>query len=298
MDNKTKIFSKKKIKISRNRISFSTKENDFLFDEINKRLIEKLFFIKRKFPNVLEIGSRFGKTLEIYPYKKDIKKFFVTDISFEMLDKEKNKLKKDKKKELFYFLNIDEEKIPIDKEKLNLVISNLYLHWSNDIVSTFSEIYRILKADGLFLGSIFGNDTLKELKYSVYTAENKILKKVTPRVSPFIKMQDAGSLLQKSGFQLPVIDRDVIKIFFKDIYSLMKSIRGMGESNSLIERKKNFTQKKILDLANEIYLKNFSENNKIYATFEILYLTGWTKHSTQQKPLKPGSAKEKLEDFL
>ena len=105
-------------------------------------------------------------------------------------------------------------------------------------------------------------------------------------------------LLQKIGYQLPVIDRDIIKIYYKDLFSLMHDIKNMGESNSLIERKKNFTSKKILNLANKIYKENFSKNNKIFATYEILYLTGWKKHKDQQKPLKPGSASKRLSEAL
>ena len=130
------------------------------------------------------------------------------------------------------------------------------------------------------------------------SAEDKISKSVSPRVSPFLRLQDAGTLLQKVGFQLPVIDKDSIKIFYHDIFSLMKDLKGMGESNSLINRKKSFTTKKLFDVANEIYKKKFSENKKIYATFEILYFIGWSKHSSQQKPELPGSAKKKLAEAL
>ena len=196
------------------------------------------------------------------------------------------------------FLSLDEENLPFKNNQFNLVFSNLYLHWSNDLIKVLNEIYRILRPDGLFLCSIFGSETLNELKYSLCTAEDKILKSITPRVSPFIRLQDAGSLLQKVGFQLPVIDRDSIKIFYDDMFSLMKDLKGMGESNSLIGRKKNFTTKKLFSEANQIYKKKFSKNKKIYATFEILYFIGWSKHSSQQRPMVPGSAKKRLADVL
>ena len=174
----------------------------------------------------------------------------------------------------------------------------MYLHWANDLYKVLNEIYRILKPDGLFLCTVFGSETLNELKYSLCNAEDKISKSISPRVSPFLRLQDAGSLLQKVGFQLPVIDRDTIKIFYDDIFSLMKDLKGMGESNSLINRKKNFTTRKLFNLANKIYKNKFSNEKKIYATFEILYLIGWTKHISQQKPKSPGSAKKKLADAL
>ena len=289
-----KIFSKKKNQISRNRIANNSKEYDYLFDEVNKRLFERLSIIKRKFNNVLELGSRTGNTINFFNTRKDIKNLLITDLSKDMLLQAKQKNFREKK----YFINLNESNLPFKNKKFNLVFSNLYLHWSNDFLMNLNEIYRVLKPDGVFLCSIFGSETLKELKYSLCTAEEKITKNITPRVSPFIKLQDAGSLLQKVGFQLPVIDKDTIKILYNDLFSLMRDLRGMGESNSLINRKKNFTTKKIFNLANNIYKKNFSEKRKIYATFEIFYLIGWSKHINQPKPKKPGSASKKLADAL
>ena len=294
MVNNIKIFSKKKNQISRNRASTKYKKYDYLFNEVNKRLFDRLKFIKRKFVNTLEIGSKTGNTISLFNKKKDIKRIFISDISKEMLlIAKKQKINKQK-----FFLSIDEENLPFKNNQFNLVFSNLYLHWSNDLFKVLNEIYRTLKPDGLFLCSIFGSETLNELKYSLCSAEDKISKNISPRVSPFIRLQDAGTLLQKAGFQLPVIDRDSIKIFYHDIFSLMKDLKGMGESNSLINRKKIFTTKKLFDVANKIYKKKFSENKKIYATFEILYFIGWSKHSSQQNPEIPGSAKKRLADAL
>ena len=294
MVNNIKIFSKKKNQISRNRASTKYKKYDYLFNEVNKRLFDRLKFIKRKFINTLEVGSKTGNTISLFNKKKDIKKIFISDISKEMLlIAKKKKINKQK-----IFLSLDEENLPFKNNQFNLVFSNLYLHWSNDLFKVLNEIYRTLKPDGLFLCSIFGSETLNELKYSLCSAEDKISKSISPRVSPFIRLQDAGTLLQKAGFQLPVIDRDSIKIFYHDIFSLMKDLKGMGESNSLINRKKIFTTKKLFDVANKIYKKKFSENKKIYATFEILYFIGWSKHSSQQNPEIPGSAKKRLADAL
>ena len=294
MVNNIQIFSKKKNQISRNRASTKYKKYDYLFNEVNYRLFDRLKFIKREFASTLEIGSRTGNTINLFNKKKDIKKIFISDISKEMLLIAK-KRQTDKQK---IFLILDEENLPFNNKQFNLVFSNLYLHWSNDLFKVLNEIYRTLKPDGLFLCSIFGSETLNELKYSLCSAEDKISKSISPRVSPFIRLQDAGVLLQKVGFQLPVIDKDNIKIFYDDIFFLMKDLKGMGESNSLIDRKKNFTTKKLFSVANEIYKKKFSKNKKIYATFEILYFIGWSTHSSQQKPKRPGSAKKRLADVL
>ena len=294
MVNNIKIFSKKKNLISRNRASIKYKKYDYLFDEANGRLFERLKSIKRGFKNTLEIGSRTGNTIELFNKKNDIKNIFISDISKKMLLIAK-KRKSNKQKN---FLILDEENLPFKNRQFNLVFSNLYLHWANDLYKVLNEIYRILKPDGLFLCTVFGSETLNELKYSLCSAEDKISKSISPRVSPFLRLQDAGTLLQKSGFQLPVIDKDTIKIYYDDIFSLMKDLKGMGESNSLINRKKIFTTKKLFNLANKIYKNKFSTKKKIYATFEILYFIGWTKHTSQQKPKSPGSAKKKLADAL
>jgi len=294
MVNNIKIFSKKKNQISRNRASTKYKKYNYLFNEINNRLFDRLKFIKRQFVNTLEIGSKTGNTVNLFNKKKDIKKIFISDISKEMLLMAK-KIKTNKQK---FFLSLDEENLPFKNKQFNLVFSNLYLHWSNDLFKVLNEIYRVLKPDGLFLCSIFGSNTLNELKYSLCNAEDKVLKSISPRVSPFIRLQDAGTLLQKVGFQLPVIDRDNIKIFYDDIFSLMRDLKGMGESNSLINRRKIFTTKELFNVTNKIYKKKFSENKKIYATYEILYFIGWTKHSSQQNPEIPGSAKKRLADAL
>ena len=139
---------------------------------------------------------------------------------------------------------------------------------------------------------------MKELKYSLYKAESELTNEVTPRVSSFLTMQQTGSLLQNVGFNLPVVDKDIIKIFYRDLFDLMHDIKSMGESNSLVGRKKSFTSKKVLEMANKIYKKKFLERNKIYATYEILYLIGWKKHSSQPKPKRPGSATKTFSEVL
>ena len=294
MVNNIKIFSKKKNQISRNRALVDHENYDYLFNEINERLFDRLKLIKRKFSNTLELGSRFGNTVDLLNKKKDIKKIFLSDISKEMLLIAKKKQTSKQK----IIIRLDEENLPFKNNQFNMVFSNLYLHWSNDLLKALHEIYKILKPDGLFICSLFGSETLNELKYSLCSAEDKIFKSISPRVSPFLRLQDAGTLLQKVGFQLPVVDKDNIKIFYDDIFSLMKDLKGMGESNSLINRKKTFTTRKLFHEANKIYKKKFSENNKIYATFEILYFIGWTKHLSQQRPKRPGSAKKRLADAL
>ena len=298
MESKLYIFSKKKLKNSRDRVAIRNTGGHFLFNEINKRLTERLLLIKKKSFTILELGSRTGTTLKNLPKEKNIKKFFFTDISHKMLIKAKEKIIFNNSIKNKVFINLNEEKIPFKEKVFDLVLSNLYLHWSNNFFECLNEINRILKPNGLFLASFFGNETLKELKYSLYKAESELTNEVTPRVSSFLTMQQTGSLLQNVGFNLPVVDKDIIKIFYRDLFDLMHDIKSMGESNSLVGRKKSFTSKKVLEMANKIYKKKFLERNKIYATYEILYLIGWKKHSSQPKPKKPGSATKTFSEVL
>jgi len=298
MESKIDIFSKKKLKNSRDKLAVRNSANHFLFNEINKRLAERLLLIKKNFFKTLELGSRTGATLKNLPKEKKIENFFFTDISHKMLVKAKKEIKFDKLIKKKVFINLNEESLPFKEKTFDLVISNLYLHWSNNIVGSLSEINRILKPDGLFLASFFGDETLKELKYSLYSAESDLTNQATPRVSPFLTMQQIGSLLQNVGFNLPVVDKDIIKFFYKDLFDLMHDIKLMGETNNLLSRKKSFTSKKILQAANKIYKRDFSAKNKIYATYDILYLIGWKKHPSQQKPKKPGSATQNFSEFL
>ena len=298
MENKIEIFSERKIKKTRDKITLKKDQDNILFNKVNQRLSERLLLIKKNNFKICELGSRTGLTMKSIPKEKKVKKFFFTDISHQILVNAKEKIIYDDSIQNKAFINLNNESLPFKERFFDLVLSNLYLHWSNNFSVCLNEINRVLKPDGLFLASLFGNETLQELKYSLYKAEDKLTNTVTPRVSPFLNMQQIGSLLQTAGFNLPVIDKDTIKILYKDLTHLMYDIKSMGESNSLMERKQNFTPARIFDAAGKIYKKEFSRGNKIYATFEILYLIGWKKHKSQQKPKKPGSARKDLSEFL
>ena len=295
MESKPDIFSKKNLS---ERILIEDSSSHSLFNEINKRLTERLLLIKKKKFKAIELGSRTNTTLENLSKEKNIKNFFFSNISYPMLLKTKSKILINNSIKNKSFINLNEENIPFKEKIFDLVLSNLYLHWSNDIYKCLTEINRILKPDGLFLASLFGNETLKELKYSLYIAESKLTNKVVPSIPSFLNIQQTGSLLQNTGFNLPVVDKDIIKIFYKDIFDLMQDIKLMGGNNNFIGRKKISMSNKIFNMANKIYKKKFSKVNKIYATYEILYLIGWKKHSSQQKPKKPWSATRSLSEVL
>jgi len=193
----------------------------------------------------------------------------------------------------------DEEMLPYARESLDLVISNLSLHWVNDLPGCFAQIRQSLKPDGLFMATIFGGDSLHELRHSLMQAEVNLKGGVSPHISPFVDIKDAGSLLQRAGFALPVVDRDCITVTYADMFRLMKELSGMGEGNALQKRFRGLSSRTVMMEAARIYQDKFAdERGRIKARFEIITLMGWAPHESQQKPLKPGSGKVNLGEVL
>jgi SAM-dependent methyltransferase len=193
----------------------------------------------------------------------------------------------------------DEERLPFADESLDLVVSSLALHWSNDFVGALIQIRRALKPDGLFIGAILGGETLTELRQSLIAAEAEIRGGAGPRVSPFADPSDGAGLLHRAGFALPVADVDRVTVRYAHPLKLMADLRAMGETNVLLERAPQPLNRAVLARAFEIYAERFADpDGRVPATFEILTLTGWAPHPEQQKPLRPGSAKMRLADAL
>jgi len=193
----------------------------------------------------------------------------------------------------------DEELLPFADGAFDLIISNLSLHWVNDLPGALIQARRALKPDGLFLAAMLGGHTLTELRQSLMEAETKVEGGFSPRVSPFVDVRDGGDLLQRAGFALPVADADVISVSYTDPFRLLADLRGMGAANAVFERRKGATRRATLMAAAEAYRNNFGgPDGRLPATFEVIYLTAWAPHPSQQKPLRPGSARSRLSDAL
>jgi SAM-dependent methyltransferase len=193
----------------------------------------------------------------------------------------------------------DEEALPLQAASLNLAVSLLSLQNTNDLPGTLIQIRRALKPDGLFLAALYGGSTLTELRQCFLEAEAETTGGVTPHVSPFADLRDMGGLLQRAGFMLPVADSDVITVRYGSIFSLFADLRGMGLTNALMARSRKPLRRATLTRLAEIYTERFADpDGKIRASFEILWLSGWAAHDSQQQPLKPGSAKARLADAL
>lgn len=192
----------------------------------------------------------------------------------------------------------DDETLDLAPESCDLVIHALALHWSNDPVGQLIQSARALRPDGLFIAAAFGGQTLAELRAALAEAEVAVTGGLSPRVLPMAEIRELGGLLQRAGLALPVADSQTRRLSYRDAFHLMRDLRAMGEGNALSARRRNFTRRAVMGQAAAIYAENFSESDRVIATFETLFLTAWKPHESQQKPLRPGSAVQRLDEAL
>lgn len=193
----------------------------------------------------------------------------------------------------------DPELLPLAAGSLDLAVSLLALQAVNDLPGTLIQLRRALRPDGLFLGCLLGGATLTELRQSFAQAESEIEGGISPRVAPFAAVREAGALLQRAGFALPVADTDTLTVRYADPFGLMRDLRAMGMTNVLTERRRTPLRRTTLGRTAEVYAERFSDpDGRVRATFEVLWLSGWVPHESQQKPLRPGTAKSRLADAL
>jgi SAM-dependent methyltransferase len=193
----------------------------------------------------------------------------------------------------------ENETLPLRPESLDLIVSGLALQFVNDLPGVLAQIRRALKPDGLLLAAMIGGDTLTELRQSFAAAEAECEGGVSPRVAPFADLRDIGSLLQRAGFALPVTDVDRIVARYDSAFALMADLRRMGATNILVERRRTPTRRATLLRMAQIYAERFADpDGRIRATFDVIWLSGWAPHQSQQQPLKPGSAKASLAEAV
>jgi SAM-dependent methyltransferase len=193
----------------------------------------------------------------------------------------------------------DEEALPLRDASLDLVVSALALQFVNDLPGTLIQIRRALVPDGLLLAALAGGDTLTELRQAFAAAEAEVEGGISPRVVPFADVRDLGALLQRAGFALPVTDVDRVMARYPSPIALLHDLRRMGAANPLIERSRRPLRRATLTRMIEIYGERFSDRDgRVRATFEIVWLSGWAPHASQQQPLAPGSARRRLADAL
>ncbi|MER8702455.1 methyltransferase domain-containing protein [Mesorhizobium sp. M1273] len=191
------------------------------------------------------------------------------------------------------------ETVPFEPESLDLAVSLLSLQAMNDIPGMLVQVRRALKPDGLFLGAFAGTGTLSELRESLLAAETELYGGASPRVIPFTDVRDAGALLQRAGLALPVADVETITVRYDSLFGLIADLRAMGETSALVDRSRRPGTRALFARAAEIYAERFSDaDGRVRASFSMVWMSGWAPDASQQKPLKPGSAKISLKTIL
>jgi len=193
----------------------------------------------------------------------------------------------------------DDEVLALAPGAHDLVIHALCLHWAQDPVGQLIQCRRALRPDGLFLGALFGGQTLHELRAALAEAEAAVTGGLSPRVLPMAEIRDLGGLLQRAGFALPVADGATRRVLYRDALHLMHDLRAMGEASALAARPRQPLRRAVLTEATNRYAMAFgAEEGRVCATFETIFLTGWAPDDSQPKPLRPGSATKRLADAL
>lgn len=273
--------------IARRRHAINLGAEMFLLERVAQELAERLSAVKRRFSLALDLGTPGGALVAALQQGGQIDRI----IACEPLA--------DLRNALAMGVVGDEESLPFGDEKFELICSALSLQWVNDLPGTLVQIRRALKPDGLLLAALIGGETLNELRESLAAAESEIDGGASPRVSPFAEVRSLGSLLQRANFALPVIDVDRHVVRYKDLRNLFHDLKRMAATNALVERSRKPLSKKAIERATEIYAERFSDSDgRLRATFDVLWLSGWAPHESQQKPLKPGSATTRLADAL
>jgi SAM-dependent methyltransferase len=290
MSESMNVFDRRLVRRNRDRAASKLAEHDFLFREVAERLADRLDDVTRKFPRALDLGCHGGELAAILRGRGGIETLVQCELSPVMAQQAQKNGRAT--------LVADEEILPFAPESFDLVISNLSLHWVNDLPGCLIQIRQCLKPDGLFLAAMLGGETLAELRQALMEAELATNGGVSPRVSPFADLRDAGGLLQRAGFALPVVDGDRLTATYPDILALMRDLRGMGEANAVQARPRRFAPRTLFTRADRLYRCSAAADGRLPASFQIMTMTAWAPHAAQQQALPRGSARTRLADAL
>lgn len=258
------IFDRQQIKKNRNRAAQQFMQYDFFLREICARLGDRLLDVKRQFPTALNLGAYNGVMAEYIPASAGVKTLIHAEQSTNFLT-QIDGLK----------VQTDEEFLPFADNSFDLVLCPATLHFVNDLPGSLIQIYRALKPGGMFLACMPGGESLKELRASMESAELTMTAGISPRICPFIDVKDAGALLQRAGFILPVADSDALMIGYQQPLKLMADLRGNAQNNAMTARSKRFLRRQIFHAALEYYQRHYKDSGRYMATAEIITLTGW-----------------------
>jgi len=269
------VFDRALVRRRRDRAAPAFSGYEFLFAETAANLVERLQLIRRSFPHALDLGCHAGAAGRLAAAAKGIERLVSCDLSLAFADGADG-----------FPVVADEEALPFADASFDLVLSNLSLHWVNDLPGALIQIRRALRPDGFFVAAMLGGETLKELRHCLFEAELAVTGGAAPRLSPFATLADAGQLLRRAGFALPVADTEIITVTYADIFRLMADLRGMGETNALVARPRRPLGREVLLETARRYAETYAEpDGRLPATFQILHLAGWAPDPSQQQPV-------------
>jgi NADH dehydrogenase [ubiquinone] 1 alpha subcomplex assembly factor 5 len=281
------VFDRRILRLRRGRVAPALPGFDFLIREAALRLLERLGDVRRQFPLALELGCHTGQLAVALRDNAQVGQLIQADLAYDMVCHAPGPR-----------LVADEEALPFRPACLDLVISCFSLHWVNDLPGTLAQIRYALKPDGLFLAIMPGGTTLLELREALMRAELETTGGAGPRVSPFVDVRDAGMLLQRAGFALPVADAETVTVTYDHPLKLMAELRRMGEASALVQRGRAL-DRAALWRACEIYRELFGDSaDRIPATFQLLTLSGWAPDPSQPQPVRRGSGQVNLAEAL
>jgi SAM-dependent methyltransferase len=282
------IFDRELMARRRDRFAAAATEHDFLLERVADDLMQRLSFIRRRFPVAVNLGAYHGVV------GHHLRASGVADM---VIDVELSKRLVERCPGPS--VRADEELLPFRAASLDLVVSGLALHLVNDLPGALAQIQRALKPDGLLLAALLGGRTLYELREAFVLAEAEHDAGSSPHVAPFADVRDLGGLLQRAQLALPVADSDTVMVHYSDPFALMRELQAMGASNMLHERRRRPMRRGTLLRAAQAYAERHARpDGRIPATFEIVTVTGWAPHESQQQPLQPGSSRQRLADAL
>ncbi|MEX2200595.1 MAG: methyltransferase domain-containing protein [Dongiaceae bacterium] len=291
MNDPIRVFDRRRVARHRDRAAAGLDAHGFLFETIGERLADRLDDVRRRFPLALDLGCHDGILRRLIGDRGGIETLIQSDLS--------ERFARASSMPDAPALVADEEALPFAAGTFDLVLSNLSLHWVNDLPGALLQIRHALKPDGLFLATLFGSETLGELRWSLLAAESALSGGAHQRVAPFADLRDAAGLLQRAGFALPVADSDTITVTYENAFRLMADLRGMGEQSPLLDAPRGLASRRLFAEAARHYAERHADpDGRIRATFRVVFLTGWAPHESQQKPLRPGSAQARLAEAL
>jgi SAM-dependent methyltransferase len=283
-----RVFDRDLLVARRTRIAATAAAHDFLLRRAADDLVERLEIVNRRFEVALDLGSHHGVLAEALSQIRGIPLVVALDDTEPLLRKAPSPK-----------VLADPEALPFRADAFDLVVSALTLHHVNDLPGTLAQVFQLLKPDGLMLATLLGGRTLSELREVMVEAELEADGGVSPRVAPFADIRDLGGLLQRAGFALPAVDADLVTVTFSSALAFLAEVRGMGCGNVLVERRRMPMSRALLGRVLDLYhARHGGPDGRVRATFELVTMTGWTPHATQQRPLKPGSAQVSLLDAL